>query len=297
MSLTSCLTTLQVEVCKFNCGVSTGHHSLTSYHSVINPRCCDNCTAASLQFEPSSRFTPPTKMENMLDSESDTDTQLDMKKVSRRAQQHLQNVHATLVSWRLKTATHDFPFLSFTSAVILPDPILTSIASNSCLATSHNLETFLSVKWAFLERYGDEILSLVRVMDDKDSHQCETKKLAEQEAKCLEVEPRAAEKVAKVKKNRCSCLVHHTKENCAIPGTGWYFFHSSPKLLNSFANFSVDPFSFDLQDLKLPMPGTSNHLLACSPAAHSTRYVPSHAHVPLDDFLESSVMQSRSQPL
>ena len=109
MLLTSCLTTLQVEVCKFNYGVSTGHHSLTSYRSVINPRCCDNCTAASPQFEPSSRFTPPTKMENVLDSESDTDTQLDVKKVSRRAQQHLQNVRAALVSWRLKTATRDFP--------------------------------------------------------------------------------------------------------------------------------------------------------------------------------------------
>ena len=163
-------------------------------------------------------------MENETDSESDPGTQLDPKKVSRRAQQHLQNVRAALVSWRLKTATRDFPFSSFTSAVILPDPILTSIASNRRLATSHDLETLLSVKWAFLERYGDEVLSLVRAMDDEDSQLREMKKLAEQQAKCLEVERRAAEKAAEVEKNRRSRLVYHAKENCTIPGTGWYFF-------------------------------------------------------------------------
>ena len=161
------------------------------------------------------------------DPESDPETQLGMQKVSRHVQQHLQDVRAALVSWCLKTATHDFPFSSFTSAVILSDPILTSIASNRCLASIHDLATLLPVKWVFLERYGDEILTLVRRMDDKDRERRETKKLAEQEAKHFEFEHRAAEKAAGIEKNRCSRLVHHAKENCIIPGMNWYVFEEA----------------------------------------------------------------------
>ena len=143
-------------------------------------------------------FVPPINMGDDTDPESDPETQLGTQKVSQRVQQHLQDVRAALVSWRLKTATRDFPFSSFTSAVILPDPILTSIASNCRLTSIHDLATLLPVKWMFLERYGDEILTLVRRMDDKDRERCETKKLTEQEAKHFEFEHRAAEKVAGV---------------------------------------------------------------------------------------------------
>jgi hypothetical protein len=77
------------------------------------------------------------------------------------------------------------------------------------------------VKWVLLESYGDEVLGLVRKIDNEDCQRHVAHRLTEQQVRHIEFEHRAAEKAVEIKIGRCSCLVRHVKENCVISGMGW----------------------------------------------------------------------------
>jgi hypothetical protein len=62
------------------------------------------------------------------------------------------------------------------SIVILPDPVLTTIASNRNLTTLDHLQHSLPTLWVFAERYGDEVLVLVKTIDEEERCQKEAKK-------------------------------------------------------------------------------------------------------------------------
>ena len=171
-------------------------------------------------------------MESNGNSELEPEVQLKSQKLSHHTQQHLQEVWAALFTWHLNTAMQDFPYSCFTSAVILPDPILTCIASNCCITTILDLRTLLPIKWAFQEQYGHAVLGLIAKIDKEYHHQHEAQKPAKQDTRHTRFEQRATEKADGVEKQRCSCLIQHAKENCVIPGTGWYVIHIS---LSSFS--------------------------------------------------------------
>lgn len=141
--------------------------------------------------------------------------------VSRRVHQHLQDVRAALTSWRAQTLAQDFPHAPFTSIVVLPDPVLTSIASNRQLETVTQLRDDLSTPWVFAERYGQDVLDLVKKLDEEEQQRKEAKKLADREAKRVENERKLLEKARSSNKARRSRLLNHAKENCVIPGTDW----------------------------------------------------------------------------
>lgn len=149
------------------------------------------------------------------------DSQQDSQTVSRRVQQHLQDVWAVLLSWWYYIASQDFLHACFTSVVILPDPVLTTITSNCNLTSLDHLQCSLPTLWAFAERYGNEVLALVKTIDKEERFQKEAKKRADQELRALEAQCKALGKAVEVEKMWRSRCLHHAKENCVISGTGW----------------------------------------------------------------------------
>ncbi|KAF8545862.1 P-loop containing nucleoside triphosphate hydrolase protein, partial [Imleria badia] len=132
--------------------------------SVLHAMCCDNCTPASssLQSPAVSDAQPDRSDETVIavKTEANADTP-----AGRRIQQHLHEVREALLSWRRCTALRDFPHACFTSAVLLPDPILSAFASKRSLTTIDDLSTSLPCHWAFAERYSADVLAIVKKLD------------------------------------------------------------------------------------------------------------------------------------
>lgn len=146
--------------------------------------------------------------------------------ISRRTQQHLQDVRHALRDWRVKTRRHDFPHSTFTATAILPDPVLTTIASNRQLKTSDDLRLSLPTPWAFIDRYGQQVLNLVAKLDANDRAHREAKKVADQAARKQENERKAVGDDLMGTQTHAHCqspqLDRAAKENINIPGTGCF---------------------------------------------------------------------------
>ncbi|KAI9459547.1 hypothetical protein HD554DRAFT_2176944 [Boletus coccyginus] len=128
--------------------------------------------------------------------------------ISHRTQQHLQDIRHVLWDWCVKTQCHDFPHSMFTTTTILPDPVLTTIASNRQLKMSDDLQLSLPTSWAFIERYGQQVLNLVAKLDANDHAHWEAKKVADQAPRKQESEQKVLDRAA--------------KENINILGTGCF---------------------------------------------------------------------------
>ena len=89
-------------------------------------------------------------------------------KGTRRAGKHLHCVRQALFLWRADTRKRDYPYSCFTGIALLPDGPLTTIASNRCLKVLDNLRATLGTSWAFVDAYGEEVLALVKKMDEED---------------------------------------------------------------------------------------------------------------------------------
>ncbi|KAF8141803.1 P-loop containing nucleoside triphosphate hydrolase protein [Boletus edulis] len=118
---------------------------------VLNTMCCDNCTEA--KSSPSHPASPHPDY-------SDEAITMKIKAAAgelptgRHVQQHLQDVRHALLSWRRRMAICDFPHACFTSAVLLPDPILSTLASKRSLTTLNKIHTLLPISWAFVDQYA-----------------------------------------------------------------------------------------------------------------------------------------------
>ena len=158
--------------------------------------CCDNCTAAR-------RSESPAISESQLDhlnrpavtvkTEANTDLP-----ASHCVEQHLQDARNALLSWRHHAALHDFPHACFTSAVLLPDPILSALASKRSLTTIDNLQTGLPCPWVFAEKYGEEVLAVVKQLDED----YDAKRTADKETQRIENNRQATEKVLCLRRAR-----------------------------------------------------------------------------------------------
>ena len=89
----------------------------------------------------------------------------DVGAVARRAGQHLQDVRQALERWRIQTRRRDYPHCSFTATTIMPDRMLTTLASNRSLKTEDDLKNGLSPLWDFADEYADEVLQLLVRLD------------------------------------------------------------------------------------------------------------------------------------
>jgi hypothetical protein len=112
---------------------------------------------------------------------------------STRRDEHLREVRAALERWRFKKHCECYGPNSYTSAVLLPDPIITKISSNARIRTVDDLKS-LSPPWIFAERHGQELLDLLDKLDRHYHEQKEKKKLEKREAKKKETAARHVQK-------------------------------------------------------------------------------------------------------
>ncbi|KAF8129868.1 hypothetical protein EV363DRAFT_1336905 [Boletus edulis] len=101
---------------------------------------------------------------------------------TRRAGEHLHRVRRALLQWRANTRKRDYPHSCFTGIALLPDGPLTTIASNRRLKVLDDLRTVLSTSWAFVDTYGEEVLALVKKVDEEDKDIRAMKTLAKRQA-------------------------------------------------------------------------------------------------------------------
>jgi len=178
--------------------------------------CCDNCTAAR-------HSQSPAISEPQLDRSNELVITVKMESnaadipAGHCVQQHLQDAQDMLLSWRRSTALYDFPHACFTLAILLPDPILSALTSKHSLTTINSLQTSLPCPWVFAEKYGEEILAVVKKLD-KDY---DMKRMADKETQCIESEHHAAKKVLSAQRVHKSHQLQQAKENCNILGTNW----------------------------------------------------------------------------
>ena len=156
---------------------------------------------------------PPSSADDPFDTDTANSQTRTSQRVSRRTQKHLHAVREVLQAWRVSTRRRDFPHAPFTAIVILPDPVLTTIASNRHLKTIADLRESLPTPWAMVEDYGQEVLNLVAHLDEEDCRRRELKKIADQET----ARPVNEQRVSSQRLKHAAMA----KENIAIPGTGW----------------------------------------------------------------------------
>jgi len=78
---------------------------------------------------------------------------------------HLKSARAALKAWRLKTKLSLYSPSPFTADTILPDPFLTTIASNAHIQTAADIAAVLKRPWMLLDAHGEEVLQVLRNVD------------------------------------------------------------------------------------------------------------------------------------
>ena len=99
-----------------------------------------------------------------------------------RRDEHLKDVRTALEQWRFEKHRDCYTPSSYTSMVLLPDPIIKKITSNAQIKTIDDLKT-LKPSWVFAERHGQEVLDLLERLDQHDREQKERRALERREEK------------------------------------------------------------------------------------------------------------------
>ena len=106
-----------------------------------------------------------------------------------RRDEHLKDVRTALEQWRFEKHRDCYTPSSYTSSVLLPDPIIKKITSNARIKTIDDLKT-LKPSWVFAERHGQEVLDLLERLDLHGREQREKKALEKREEKKKETAAR-----------------------------------------------------------------------------------------------------------
>ncbi|KAK0479277.1 hypothetical protein IW261DRAFT_1319861, partial [Armillaria novae-zelandiae] len=146
------------------------------HQTAPNGPCCDRCTAREIASTPctvnsatdrpvtpdfselvdtGSAHSSPTKHVN---SNGKRRMNTCHSGPATRRGDYLANVREALICWRLCTIKQLSP-APFTAAALLPDHVLTKLASNARLQTIADLQA-LSPPWIWAEKYGSEVLRL-----------------------------------------------------------------------------------------------------------------------------------------
>ncbi|KAJ7670871.1 P-loop containing nucleoside triphosphate hydrolase protein [Mycena polygramma] len=161
--------------------------------------CCDNCirmaaatdesddnsasgsrpqTPAQPQSTPSSAHSTPSKNANA-NGKRPMAPRGDGP--ARRRGDHLEDARTALLGWRTRTFLARYSTSPFTEAGILPDKILTALASNRIRTLNEMAEKLLK-PWMLASRHGQEVIDLLKRLDDdrreKNSEASKAKKAA-----------------------------------------------------------------------------------------------------------------------
>ncbi|KAH7910891.1 P-loop containing nucleoside triphosphate hydrolase protein [Hygrophoropsis aurantiaca] len=227
-------------------------------------RCCDRCsptvivaTSITALSEPNiTEENPSDKLNSFGKRTMQTLTNPTPKHTqpSRRTHDHLKAVRSELLTWRIRKRRHDYPHSSFTAIAILPDAVLTTIASNRDLRTLDDLRGSVGESWALVNKYGEEVLALVARLDQEDSERRESAKRVKKEAALL-----TRQKIAE--ERRCATAGGKAgvkgKENTvnAFPGT---------------SQFQVELSTFSSDPPLSPSKHRVNAITSMEPAAFAT---------------------------
>lgn len=110
-----------------------------------------------------------------------------------RRGEHLKNVRSALENWRFKIKMCQYSPGPFLSMAILPDKTLTTLASNARIKTIDDMKEVLNPPWIFVERHGQEVLDMLKRLDEADKEDRERTKADKKAAKRRETEARREE--------------------------------------------------------------------------------------------------------
>jgi hypothetical protein len=136
-----------------------------------------------------------------------------------RPGQHLQDARDALGSWRTRTFLRRYSTSPFTDVGILPDKILTSLASKRIRSLDEMAEK-LAVPWMFSQRHGEEVIEVLRCLDHARLEQKAQAAQAKKAAKRKETEAfRVAEQLKKKIGGRCQATAwaHVSKASPTVP--------------------------------------------------------------------------------
>lgn len=100
-----------------------------------------------------------------------------------RRGQHLKNVRTALETWRFKLRSRNYAHSPFTPAILLPNPTLTTLASNAHIKMLNDMTTHLNPPWFLATRHGQEVIDLLAKLDADEKKSREREKLERREAK------------------------------------------------------------------------------------------------------------------
>lgn len=113
------------------------------------------------------------------------------KRPTARRGAHLQQARTSLEVWRLRTQRSLYSPSALTAASLLPDRVLKTLASASYINTLEDLGA--TVQWAFTQRHGEEVLAVLRKVDEAETNQRAKAKAAKALSRQLETQARQAE--------------------------------------------------------------------------------------------------------
>jgi hypothetical protein len=109
---------------------------------------------------------------------------------------HLQNVRGALERWRFKTKRDRYSPSSVTAVALLPDPILTTLASNARIRTIGDIEMMVNPRWIMAQRHGDKVLKILKLYDDVEQVSRERVKQVKADKRRKETQARQAAQMA-----------------------------------------------------------------------------------------------------
>jgi chemotaxis protein histidine kinase CheA len=145
-----------------------------------------------LLFLPDSVHSTPSKSHNSNGKRSMVMEKA--SKMSNRRGNHLKHVRSELECWRFETKAKRYSPSPVTAAAILPDPILTTLASNARIQTLDDMDAVLNPRWIMTKRHGQEVLDLLKRLDEIEITERERTKAARKEDKKQKTEERQREK-------------------------------------------------------------------------------------------------------
>ena len=115
-----------------------------------------------------------------------------------RREEHLATCREVLTEWRKKTWAEQYSTCSFSRNALLEDKDLTVLASRARIRTFDDLKLHVP-NWPFMKRHGDEVLTLLRLIDDDYRENRAAQLQVKEEHKAALAAKKARQEAAKVK--------------------------------------------------------------------------------------------------
>ncbi|CDO73892.1 hypothetical protein BN946_scf185016.g49 [Trametes cinnabarina] len=129
---------------------------------------------------------------------------------------HLADCRARLYRWRMETWSSKYVHCVFTHLVLLPDPILTRLASQGRIQMVSDLKRYVP-QWAFADVHGADVLHVLSVIDTRHRLEIEAKKQIKHESQGNGASNNAKRKNKHNTENTAGMQIRHVKR-CAQNG-------------------------------------------------------------------------------